>query len=205
MKNLKEMTLLLTGFEAFEGIEENPSQRIVEALSEQHFSGLRLVAKVLPVAYDQADEVIRGLIQAHQPDVVLLIGVAGRTDPIRLERVALNLDDARLVDNCGELRSGSLILDSAPKAYFSTLPLEALRSVLETVGIPVRISNHAGAYLCNHVFFAARHEVETLGLASQVGFIHIPVHREAAEESQLSLAEIQQAITLAVFHFSEGG
>lgn len=187
-------TILLTGFEPFPGVEENPSQLVVESFSGTELPGVNLVSAILPVTYEGGEERIRGLIRQHRPDIALLTGVAGKTDPIRLERVALNLDDTDTPDNSGLVRKGRLILPDGPPAFFSNHPLIELEAALVGAGIPVKISNHAGAYLCNHVFYTARHEVDTLGLATKVGFMHVPMHREKSEESQLSLADIRLAI-----------
>lgn len=198
----KETTILLTGFEPFPGVDENPTQRIVASFGEYSLPGHRLVTEILPVAYVRADDRIRALVRQYRPAVILMTGVAGKTDPIRLERVALNLDDAKIPDNDDVLRQGTPILHEAPAAYFSSLPLPSLEQALTQAGIPVRISNHAGAYLCNHVFFAAAHEAEQRGLSAQVGFVHVPMHQEKAEESQMTLAQIRQAILICLEYFS---
>lgn len=197
--------ILLTGFEPFPGVDENPTQRIVRDLSAASFQGWDVVTDILPVSYERGDQCIRGLIRLHRPDVALLTGVAAITDPIRLERVALNLDDAAIPDNDGLLRKGQAIRPDAPPAYFSGHPLVELEASLAESGIPVKISNHAGAYLCNHVFFAASHEVERLGLETRVGFVHVPMHREKAGESQMALDEIRRAIELCLAHLSGAG
>lgn len=93
---------------------------------------------------------------------------------MQLERVALNLDDSETVDNRGELRVGGMIDAEGPVGYWSTLPLEEMRSRMMAAGTRVSISNHAGTFLCNHVFYAARHEIERSGRRIPCGFVHLP-------------------------------
>ncbi len=177
------MKILLTGFEPFAQNNINPSQRVVETLAARdHGPDLHLIPFILPVTYVQVDHLLRTLIRTHHPDVILSLGLAEHRPTISLERVALNLDDASLPDNAGELRQGTPVCPDAPAAYFSTLPLDHLKQILASAHIPVQISNHAGAYLCNHAFYVARHEVETLD--TPCGFIHMPQAKEFAPENE---------------------
>jgi pyroglutamyl-peptidase len=91
-----------------------------------------------------------------------------------LERVALNLNDSDVSDNAGEIIQGQLIEVEGPAAYWSSLPLTGMIEALERLGVPAVISNHAGTFLCNHVFYVARHEVEQVGIPCRCGFIHVP-------------------------------
>lgn len=180
------MKLLLTGFEPFGQNTTNPTQYLVETLAARApIAGVELIARVLPVEYLNAEHQLRALIRDHRPDVILSLGLAETRAKISLERVALNLDDASLPDNAGELRQGTVICPDAPTAYFSTLPLEPLKTALENADIPVHISNHAGAYLCNHVFYVARHEVEPLDIPC--GFVHMPQAKEFAPDNENAL------------------
>ena len=117
---------------------------------------------------------MRYLIQEYQPKVILALGVATGAPFLRLERVALNLNDAEMPDNAGEVISGQLIEAKGPAAYWSSLPLTAMLEALDGLDVPVVVSNHAGTFLCNHVFYIARHQVEQLGIPSRCGFIHVP-------------------------------
>jgi len=173
------MTLkfLLTGFEPFSNLEENPSQQIIEHISshEARQDDFDLTTAVLPVDYVAADSCLLDLIHKHQPDAILSLGVATKREGVFLERVALNLDDSKHADNAGIQRSGAPVIPDGPAAYFSTLPLEALRDGLAQRGFPVEISNHAGAFLCNHAFYRAAYEIQKLGLHTVNGFIHVPL------------------------------
>src|SRR5215208_3145274 len=174
------MVILVTGFEPFGGIEVNPSQAIVESLGRDSASRRHatLVTEVLPTEFRAAGDRIVALIREHRPDAVLSIGLAASAASIRLERVALNLNDALRPDNGGDLATGRLIDPAGPIGYWSTLPVDAMLSALRERDIPSTITNHAGAYVCNHVFYTARHEIERLGAGIPSGFIHVPLMTE---------------------------
>ena len=188
------MTILLTGFSPFHGVETNPSQWIVE-----HFAAQKrdLITAVLPTEYAASGEKIRALIREHQPDVVLSLGVAQSRTSISLERVALNLNDTETPDNAGDVATGRLIEADAPLAYWSTLPLDALLAALKGAEIPAAITNHAGAFVCNHVFFSARHEIERASMATRCGFVHVPAITEG-DKPGLSLAVMIRAVELCI-------
>ena len=117
------------------------------------------------------------------------------TPTLRLERVALNLDGSETPDNSGEIIQGRLIASQGPAAYWSRLPLTLMLDALEERGIPAAISNHAGAFLCNHVFYVARHQVDQMGLTSLCGFIHVPgMSAEVTGDRGLPLTQIIEGI-----------
>jgi pyroglutamyl-peptidase len=195
MPGLEIMKILLTGFEPFGKVTDNPSQRVVE-----HFAAkgqANLITAVLPVEYLAASAILEDFLESYQPDAVLMLGVAQMRDSINLERIAININDAKIADNAGNLKSGQAIIEDAPAAYWSTLPLEAMYEAIQKTGIAVNYSNHAGAYLCNHVFFYARHHLETAGRGHiPCGFIHLPDMGE--EAPKMPLSTIIQAIELAL-------
>lgn len=172
--------ILVTGFGPFSWLEENPSQLVVEAISERWRKAGQgdLASEVLPTEYRRAGTRICELINEFQPHAVLLLGVAVGEAGIRLERVAVNLDDCPEADNSGEVRRQAVIESFGPSTYLSTLPLDALECALRTLRIPVCVSGDAGCFVCNHVFFVARHYVEEIGLQCACGLIHVPLHRE---------------------------
>jgi pyroglutamyl-peptidase len=181
------MTVLLTGFEPFGGLEVNPSQLIVRKIAQRAY--LRgqhgLVAEVLPTEFAAAGDRITELICELRPDTIICLGVAEGLDFISLERVALNIDDSDVPDNAGVSPSGQLIVPDGPVAYWSTLPLERMRQELKHLGIPVRFSSYAGTFVCNHVFYVARYNIEQLGESTRCGFIHIPLITEQIRSSKL--------------------
>ena len=197
------MKVLLTGFEPFGPVRVNPSEQIVLHIGrrmEEEARGHRafeLRAEVLPTEFVAADRRIRQLIREFRPDAVLCLGVAPQRDRISLERIALNLDDDSLPDNTGRCRAGQRIAPQGPAAYWSTLPLERFRRQLERRGIPVSYSNHAGTYLCNHVFYVARHEMEKMGSGAPCGFVHVPPLQEKTKRKGprgLALSTMVEAI-----------
>ena len=168
-------TILLTGFEPFGTATSNPSGEIVKQIS-----GDNIVTAILPVAYAQSAERLLSLIEQHNPDVVICLGQAEGRTQITPEKVAINLDDARLADNEGVLRNDVKILEDGPDAYFSTLPVKDMLEAVKTRGIPAAVSLSAGAFLCNHVFYVAQNKFAGSNVRS--GFVHVPLMDSQAPE-----------------------
>jgi len=166
--------VLLTGFEPFGGESSNSSQEIVRALDGKRVLGHRIVGAVLPVAFVPAPLQLAELIDRHQPSVVLALGQAGGRSELSLERIAINLIDARIRDNEGLQPIDEAVVAGAPDAYFSSLPLKAMQARLQALGIPAALSLTAGSYLCNQVFFALAHLIATRHAGIRGGFIHVP-------------------------------
>jgi len=183
--------VLLTGFEPFGTASSNPSGEIVKQMS-----GDNLVTAILPVAYAQSAERLLALIAEHNPDVVICLGQAEGRIQITPEKVAINLDDARLADNEGVLRSDVKILDDGPDAYFSTLPIREMVDAVQAQGIPAAISLSAGAFLCNHVFYVAQNKFAGSNVRS--GFVHVPLMDSQAPEfpglPTMPLAQMVKAV-----------
>jgi len=191
------MKILLTGFEPFGPVRVNPSEQIVRRIGEEarKRGNRELRAEVLPTEFVAADRRMRQLILEYQPDAVLCLGVAPQREKISLERFALNIDDDSLPDNAGRLRAGRRIAPNGPAAYWSTLPLERFRRQLEQHGIPVSYSNHAGTYLCNHIFYVARHEIEKASNGAPCGFVHVPPVRTRGKKARgLALDTMIEAV-----------
>lgn len=192
------MRILLTGFTPFGELHENPSRLIVEQVARR---GLfpALITAILPTEYAASEQAVRELILTRRPAAVVSIGVAAGRDAINLERAALNLNDAPIADNAGDLANGRLIAADGPAAYWSTLPLEAMHDALHQRGIPAVISNHAGAYVCNHIFYSTRHLVEQMGLSAMCGFIHVPAIRQDEQpEKGLPLAMMVEGVEICL-------
>jgi pyroglutamyl-peptidase len=188
--------ILLTGFSSFKGVRANPCEGIVRELggAGSEKTSARIIAEVLPVEYRAATRRIRRLIREQRPDAILCLGVAAKRNAISLERVALNVDDDPTPDNAGLIRAGSRIVREGPAAYFSTLPLQRLRAALQKRRIPVSISNHAGAFLCNHVFYIARHEAGRSLPPIPCGFIHVPLRLGGRATARSSLRRMVEAV-----------
>jgi pyroglutamyl-peptidase len=182
-------TVLLTGFEPFGAATSNPSGEIVKQIS-----GDNIITAILPVAYTQSADRLLALIAEHNPDVVICLGQAEGRTAITPEKVAINLDDARLADNEGVLRSDVKILDKGPDAYFSTLPVKEMVEAIKAQGIPSSVSFSAGAFLCNHVFYVAQNKFAGTNVRS--GFVHVPLmDSQAPEFPGLPTMPLDQMVT----------
>ncbi|UZW62697.1 pyroglutamyl-peptidase I [Lysobacter enzymogenes] len=167
--------VLLTGFAPFGGEASNPSWEAVQRLHGERIGGRLVVAHCLPVAYAGCLPQLRERLDALRPALVLCIGQAGGRAQLSIERIAINVDDARIPDNQGRQPIDEPVIAGGPAAYFSSLPIKALRAALHEAGIPAEISQSAGTYLCNHVFYGLLHELHLRGDARvRGGFIHIP-------------------------------
>ena len=167
--------VLLTGFEPFGKATLNPSGEIVKQIS-----GDNIVTAILPVAYTQSAERLLALIAEHKPDVVICLGQAEGRTHISPERIAINLDDARLADNEGVIRNDVPIVVGGPVAYESTLPIKEFVKAINDVGVPAAVSLSAGAFLCNHIFYVAQDKLK--GSKVRSGFVHVPLMDEQAGE-----------------------
>jgi pyroglutamyl-peptidase len=195
------MKLLLTAFNKFGALEFNPSEIIVNELAERMklSAEVSLATEVLRTEFDAAGTRIQELIEEFQPDAIICLGVAVDRGVISLERVALNLIDTEIPDNAGRAESGKPIAPDGPTAYLSTLPLEMMFQQLKDLCIPVEISNHAGTYVCNDVFYLARHKIEQLGVPVKCGLIHIPqisgqTHRTKTDSLRMSASQVLMGI-----------
>lgn len=166
-------TVLLTGFDAFGGEATNPSWEAVRALHGARIARHRVVARCLPVEFRASVKALRHAIREVKPSLVICVGQAGGRAQISLERVAINVDDARIADNAGRQPIDTPIVVGGPAAYFTSLPIKAMLLALREAGIPAEVSQTAGTYVCNHVFYGLMHALQN---AKNVrgGFIHIP-------------------------------
>ena len=181
--------ILLTGFEPFGTASANPSGEIMKQIS-----GDNIVTAILPVAYARSAERLMQLIAEHNPDVVICFGQAEGRTQITPEKIAINLDDARLADNDGVLRSDEKILDNGPDAYFTTLPVKEFAAAITAKGVPSSVSLSAGAFLCNHVFYVAQNELA--GTKVRSGFVHVPLmDSQAPEFPGMPTMPLEQMVT----------
>lgn len=183
-------TILLTGFEPFDGERVNPSREIVNALDGKVIDKHSVVSAILPVAFSTTLSVLDSLLAQHRPALVVALGQAGGRSEISLERVAINLIDARIADNEGVQPIDEPVIDGAPGAYFSTLPIKAIAAHLRALGIPVATSLSAGSFVCNQVFFALAHSIATRYPRTRGGFVHLPwlPEQAARHPGQTSMA-----------------
>ena len=173
-------SVLLTGFEPFAGASLNPSEQIVNALKARQIEGVELHTAVLPVVFTESSELLRHLIKLHKPDIVICLGQAEGRREISFERVAINLDDARLADNAGRVVLDQPVVAGGPSAHFTTLPVKEMVAAVRAEGIAAGLSTTAGTFVCNHIFYAMQHELAETSVVS--GFIHVPLLPEQAGE-----------------------
>ena len=166
--------VLVTGFEAFEGQRFNPSREIAHRLDGTTIAGHSIVGAVLPVAFAQVPAILAALMERHRPVLVLATGQAGGRAALTLERVAINLADARIADNAGMQPIDAAIVADAPDAYFSDLPLKAMREAMRAAGAPTELSLSAGSFVCNQVFYTLCHLRDTQAQRFRCGFLHVP-------------------------------
>jgi pyroglutamyl-peptidase len=189
------MKILLTGFEAFGTAEENPSQVIVEHMAKSNdlLDHIDLICEILPVEYETTGHLIRELIKTHQPDAVVMLGVAASREDISLEYHAANCDTSNGEDNQGIQRTHHVI-DYRFDHYFkrsSTLPLDYLFYELRVNDIPVKRSYDAGGFVCNHLFYQAlSFTLDEFSESIKTGFIHLPTFETLACETQLEAIHI---------------
>ncbi len=142
--------LLVAGFEPFGGESINASWQVALALHGRQIAGAPVVAVLLPCAFGAALEVLRGALNERRPQLVLALGQAVGRCALSLERVAINVDDARIADNAGRQPIDEPVVRGAVAAYFSTLPIKAMVAALREAGVPAEVSSTAGTYVCNH-------------------------------------------------------
>ena len=176
--------ILLTGFQPYPGAEVNPTARLMGMVSEsaERFPGAIVRTLVLDTAYDPCEEQLASAVEAFAPEAILSFGLNPSTDEIRLERIAVNVDDAKVPDTREDKRCGQRIVANGPVGYWATAPIEAMLHALQEGGIPATISNHAGAYVCNHLLYYALHLSERLPRETLVGFVHVPPLPEQLKE-----------------------
>ena len=191
--------VLVTGFEPFGDDSVNPSWQAVQALDGRRIAGHRVVAGQLPTVFDASLEVLRGLLRTHRPALVVCTGQAGGRAALSLERVAINVNDARIADNALAQPVDTPVVAGAPAAYFSSLPIKAMLAALEREGVRAEVSQTAGTFVCNHVFYGLMHELATLGQFAKVrgGLIHVPWLPEQGQPS-MALDAIVHGLSVAI-------
>ena len=171
-----ERRVLISGFEPFGGSNLNSSQRVVEAISKESFTGLELFTVILPVDFGKAADVLLSKVKEIDPEIIIAFGQAEGRKALTPEKIAINLDSARIPDNAGELRVNKVIIEKGADGYFSTLPIEKMVKAVKECGLESEVSLSAGAFLCNHIFYHLQHKLLESGVKS--GFVHLPLVNE---------------------------
>jgi len=194
-------TVLLTGFEPFNKEPINPAWETVRALDGWGEVGFRVVARQLPCVFGDANAAMAALIDELQPALVIAVGQAGGRVDLSVERVAINVDDAPIKDNAEQQLVDEPIVRGGPAAYFATLPIKAIVAALRAAGLPASVSQTAGTFVCNHVFYGLMHVVAGRDDV-KAGFIHIPYLPEQAARhpgaASMSLEQMIEGIRVAI-------
>ena len=195
--------LLLTAFEPFDGETINPSLETALAIGKMKFPDTQLEILKLPVARFEAVEIALRNLREKKPEFVIMLGEAGGRYRVTPERVAINVDDYRIPDNSGFQPTGEPIVEDGPVGYFSSLPIYAITEQLTRMNIPSAISNSAGTYLCNRLFYGVMNFIARENLRTKAGFIHLPyLHEQTvnkrADTPSMSRETLVNAVKIAV-------
>lgn len=196
------MKILITAFDPFGGEEINPALESVKLMKDE-IQGVKIVKLVVPTVFVKSVDKAIEAIKKEKPDLVLSIGQAGGRFGITPERVAINIDDARILDNEGNQPIDSKIYDDGESAYFSTLPVKAIVKKIKGGGLPSSLSNSAGTFVCNHLMYGVLYYLSQNEKHIRAGFIHVPftpeqtVNRSFPSPS-MSIIDIVKGLELAV-------
>ena len=171
--------ILVTGFEPFGGEKTNPSWEVASTLPAT-IAGHAVVCERIPVSFGRGPAAVLAAIRREDPSVVLCLGQAGGRAKVTPEFVGINYADARIPDNDGGQPRGARLLEDAPDAYFSTLPVHAMARAMVDAGVPAAVSYTAGTYVCNAVLFSTLHALAKSRSTVRTGFVHVPYAPEQA-------------------------
>jgi len=200
----KARRVLLAGFEPFENDPVNPAWEIARALDGWTCEGAVVQAVQLPCVFGRAIDALDAALIGSPLQLVLCIGAAGGRTEISMERAALNIDDARIPDNAGQQPIDLPVVRDGPAAYFSTLPIKAMVRDMRAAGLPAAVSNSAGTFVCNHIFYALMHRLATRPALAHTrgGFVHVPYLPEQASSkpgvASMALAAQVEAFRVAI-------
>jgi len=191
--------VLLTGFEPFGGDPSNPSAEIAWQLNGAVIAEHSVIGAVLPCVFGRDILELKRLIRLHQPALIVCLGLAAGRAAITPERVAINVADARIPDNEDQKPIDEPVVRRGPAAYWTTLPIKAIVAALQARGFPAEVSQSAGTFVCNHVFYGLMHYLARARLAARAGFIHVPAVSLPTEvRPGLPLDQMVAGICLAV-------
>ena len=194
-------TVLVTGFEPFGGDTRNPSWEVCERLPGE-IAGLRVEVCRVPCEFRRAIEAVAEAIGRHDPALVVCLGLAAGRTHMGVERIAVNIDDARIPDNAGAQPVDEPIAPAGPPAYFATLPVKAMVAAMRGAGVPAEVSNSAGTYVCNHLMYGVLHFIAASGKRARAGFIHLPSSEEMTLDKRgapsMSVAAMVRGVEAAI-------
>lgn len=190
------MKIIVTGFGAFSTNNANPTKEVINKLPRK-IKEIDVYPIELPVIFDKCFDVLKSHIDTIKPDVIIMLGLAGKRKNITPERIAINLKDTTISDNEGNKPVDKIISKNGKSSYFSTLPIRKIENLLKSKNIPVSISNTAGLYVCNNIMYHVLHYIEKEKLDCKAGFVHVPYMEEDKPNDQvfsLPLETIYQAV-----------
>ena len=195
------MIILVTGFDPFGDDIINPAIEAVKKLPDE-INGAEIIKLEIPTVFGKSAEVVREAMKKHKPDYVLNIGQAGGRFEMTPERVAINVDDARIPDNEKKQPVDEVIKEDGEPAYFSSLPIKAMVEYMKKENIPASVSNSAGTFVCNHIMYQTLYLTQTEFEGTKAGFMHIPFLPEQVTNRpntpSMSLETIVKAITASI-------
>ncbi|MGL4688294.1 MAG: pyroglutamyl-peptidase I [Fusobacteriaceae bacterium] len=203
--------ILITGFDPFGGEKINPAYEAVKGLKNT-IEGYEIIKREIPTVFVKSYEKLFALIKEIKPEIVICVGQAGGRFEITPERVAINLDDARIPDNEGNQPIDMEIFQDGKSAYFSNLPIKKIALAIQEKGIPSVVSNTAGTFVCNHVMYALMYFIEKNNLDMKGGFIHVPYLPEQVinkkgqpyMSQELITQGLEQSLICAIKNDSDG-
>ena len=195
------MKVLITGFTPFGGEEINPAYEAVKNL-EDMINGAQIIKKEISTVFHKSIDELDNLIEIVSPDIVICVGQAGGRFDISLERIAINIDDARIADNEGNQLIDEKIYDDGENAYFSSLPIKSMAKKIREAGIPASISNTAGTFVCNHIMYGLLYLIHKRYPNIRGGFIHVPYLPEQvvskSNTPSMSIDNIKEGLRVAI-------
>jgi pyroglutamyl-peptidase len=189
---------LVTGFDPFGGSKTNPSWHAVHALNGRTIAGRKVIGAEIPTVFNLSLDRMAQLLVEHQPELVIVTGQAAGRSAISLERVAINVNDARIPDNAGAKPIDTPVVKDGPAGYFTKLPIKAMLKALLDNAVNAEVSQTAGTFVCNHVFYGLMHllaQPQWQGVRG--GMIHVPWLPEQGQPS-MRLEEIVRGLELAI-------
>ena len=201
------MKILLTAFDPFGGETVNPAQESVTHVADK-VGEAEIVKLTVPTVFYKSIDVVTAAIEAERPDAVLCIGQAGKRSELTPERVAINIDDARIPDNEGNQPIDRAIFSDGAPAYFSTLPIKAMVRYIREAGIPASVSNTAGTFVCNHLMYGLLYTLEKKYPNVRGGFMHVPFSPSQAAKwreavPSMSIDDMAKGIEAAIMAICE--
>ena len=191
------MKIIVTGFDPFGGETINPSIECVKALPE--IEGVELIRLELPTVFKESAKRLNEVINDVKPDAVLSVGQAGGRPGITMERIAINVDDARIPDNSCQQPIDETIQTEGEAAYFTTLPIKRIVKAIREAGISAEVSNSAGTFVCNHIMYQSLFAATKADKPFKAGFMHIPfIPEQTTDKPSLPLEESTRALQIAI-------